>query len=293
MTRNHPVLPFVATLLGIGFFSAMDAAMKAAALAAGVYSALLLRNLFGAALMLPVWLAAGRPFARGAGRIVHLQRAAVVSAMAALFFYGIVRLPLAEAIALSFIAPLIALYFAALVLGEVIRPRAVLASALGLAGTAVIVAGRLGSGTMDGEAQRGLAAILVSAVLYALNLVLQRKQAQLTGPVEIAFVQSLLIGTILLAFAPWLFVLPGGPALAIIALASALASAALLLLAWGYARAEAQALVPIEYTGFLWAAALGWLVFAEPVGLPTVAGAVLIVAGCWIAARKHTEQTAV
>jgi S-adenosylmethionine uptake transporter len=51
--------------------------------------------------------------------------------------------------------------------------------------------------------------------------------------------------------------------------------------------------VPLEYSGFLWAALFGWLLFAEGLTLPVLAGAVLIVAGCWIAApRKSTEQTA-
>ena len=56
--------------------------------------------------------------------------------------------------------------------------------------------------------------------------------------------------------------------------------------------AEAQALVPVEYTGFVWAALFGWLKFGEPVGLATLAGALLIVIGSWIAARGPNEFTA-
>ena len=41
-----------------------------------------------------------------------------------------------------------------------------------------------------------------------------------------------------------------------------------------------------EYSAFLWASALGWLVFQESVSLYTVAGAALIVAGCLFAARR-------
>jgi S-adenosylmethionine uptake transporter len=63
-------------------------------------------------------------------------------------------------------------------------------------------------------------------------------------------------------------------------------------LSWGYARAEAQALVPIEYTGFAWAALFGWLLFGEPVSWATVAGVTLIVAACWISARRPGLQTA-
>ena len=59
-----------------------------------------------------------------------------------------------------------------------------------------------------------------------------------------------------------------------------------------YARAETQSLVPIEYTGFLWASLFGWLFFREAVSVPTLIGAALIVAGCWIATRKSAEAAA-
>ena len=74
-----------------------------------------------------------------------------------------------------------------------------------------------------------------------------------------------------------------------------MAMGAVMLASWAYGRAEAQVLVPIEYTAFLWAALMGWLIFRETLTVPTVAGAVLIVAGCWLAAPKkrieHIEQT--
>ena len=54
----------------------------------------------------------------------------------------------------------------------------------------------------------------------------------------------------------------------------------------------AQALVPVEYTGFVWAALFGWLKFGEEVTWATVAGVVLIVVGSWIAARKPSQMTA-
>ena len=64
-----------------------------------------------------------------------------------------------------------------------------------------------------------------------------------------------------------------------------------MLLSWAYARAEAQALLPVEYTGFIWAALFGWLMFGEAVTVATLAGVVLIVIGSWIATRKSTQVT--
>ena len=45
-----------------------------------------------------------------------------------------------------------------------------------------------------------------------------------------------------------------------------------------------------EYSGFLWASLMGWLVFRERVSLYTLAGAVLIVGGCLIAARGKRPE---
>jgi S-adenosylmethionine uptake transporter len=72
-----------------------------------------------------------------------------------------------------------------------------------------------------------------------------------------------------------------------ILLAAALATVSLLLLAWAYARGEANYLAPTEYTGFIWAALWGWVVFHEAVAPYTLAGAAMIITGCLIAARRR------
>lgn len=296
--RTHPfhsshALPVLSVIAGIGTFSAMDATIKGASIAAGVFPALLLRNVFGTILTVPLWFAAGRPLPRRAVLKIHAQRSGVTAAMAMLFFYGLVRIPMAEGIAISFIAPIIALYFAAAMLGENIRPQAILASFLGIVGVVVIGAGRWHSGTYSLDATAGYAAILCSAVFYAVNLVLQRKQALVAGPVEIALFQNGIVTLIFLVFSPWFFIMPDRHNLGLILAGAALATAALLFLSWGYARAEAQVLVPLEYTGFLWAALFGWLMFAELVDGATLAGAALIVLGCWIATQKRLGPTIV
>jgi len=293
MSRDHPLLPFAAALAGVALFSLMDALMKGASIAVGAYSALLLRNLIALTLIGPVWLALGGQWPPRAAMRVHVVRGLVASAMAFTFFWGLARVPLAEAIALSFIAPLIALYLAALLLGERVDPRAVGASLLGIAGVAVIVFGRAGQGGWNEDAVWGTASILVSSLLYAWNLVLQRQQSLLAGPVEVAAFQTGMVAVVLVLFAPFLFEMPDRASWPEIGGSALLALSAGMLFAWAYARAEAQALVPLEYSGFLWAALFGWLFFIEGLTLPVLLGAVLIVAGCWIAApRKRPEQTA-
>jgi S-adenosylmethionine uptake transporter len=294
MNRNHPAMPFAVTLAAVGLLSLMDALMKGASLAVGAYSALLLRCAFGAALIGPVWLAGRKPWPAPPVLRLHVLRGAVGAAMAFTFFWGIARVPLAEGIALSFVSPLIALYLAAIVLGERINPCAIGASLLGLGGVVVIVLGRM-QGEPGGhpEVAWGIGSILVSSVLYAWNLVLQRQQSLVAEPVEVATFQAVMMGLALSLFSPILFALPGRESWPEIGGSAALSVSATLLLTWAYARAQAQALVPLEYSGFLWAALFGWLLFAEGLTWPVLLGAGLIVVACWIAApKKPPEQTA-
>lgn len=291
--RDHPAAPFAAVTLGIALFSVMDALMKNASIAAGAYNAMLLRSVFGTALMFPLWKWRGGQWPDRPAMKLHALRGLVSGAMATSFFWGLVRLPMAEGIALSFIAPLIALYLAAVLLGEQVGKRAIAASLLGLGGVLVIAAGRLGEGQFSRDAAWGIGSILLSAVLYAFNLILQRKQAQMAGPIEVALFQTVFVALFLGLAAPWLAAVPGTRALVDIFGGAVLAMISLMVISWGYGRAEAQALLPIEYTAFVWAALMGWWMFAEPVTVATLLGVVLIVIGCWIAApRVHIEETA-
>jgi drug/metabolite transporter (DMT)-like permease len=289
--RSHPLLPFAAALLGVGFLSLMDAFMKEAALMIGAYTATVLRAGIGAAIIAPIWLSRGPAMPTRAVWKLHITRGVVSAFMALTFFFALTRLPLAEAIALSFIAPLLALYLARVLLGEVISRNAIGASLLGFAGMLVIVGGRIGQGQFDEGAALGMASLFVSALLYAYNFIVIRRQAQVAGPLEITIFHSGIGGLVLLTLAPVLWTPPGTEALVPLLAAAALTVAGSLAIAWAYARAPASALVPSEYSGFVWAALFGWLFFREAVTWPTLAGTALIVTGCLLAARPAPPAT--
>lgn len=288
--QHHHLLPIAVALAGVGFLSLMDAFMKEAALAAGAYSAAFFRSLIGAGIAIPLWLGRGGRWPGRHALRFHLIRGVVSAFMALSFFYAITKLPLAETIAISFIAPVISLYLAAIILKEQIHRLAVIAALLGLAGTMVIIAGRMGAESAGEGVELGLAAILFSAVLYAYNLVLARQQALVAGPLEIASFHSGMGALVLALAAPWFLIVPASGTFVSIVAASVLTVCGAISLAWAYAREEAQVLVPLEYSGFLWAALFGYLFFAEQVTPATLGGTALIVVGCWIAARRRPEQ---
>lgn len=279
-------IAFAVATLGIASFSAMDAVMKGLSLSIGTYNALLWRTLTGAALAAIFFFGARSHWPGRAALRIHLVRGGIGVPMALAFFWGLARVPMAQAIALAFAAPLIALYLAALLLGEKIERRAILASLLGFAGVLVIFAGQA-EADLGPDALRGSISILASAGLYAYNIVLMRRQALLARPTEVAFFTSGIMACGFLLAAPWLAEPPPAAELPAIGGAAILAFLSLLLLSWAYARSEAQHLAPVEYTSFLWAAILGFLVFGERVQPWTLAGAAMIVIACLIAATRR------
>ncbi|TKD50853.1 DMT family transporter [Sphingomonas baiyangensis] len=280
-----PLIAFAVALVGIAVFSAMDALMKALVIAIGVYNTLFWRNLAGVAIGAAAWVTGTMCWPGRAALRLHLVRGCVGAVMALLFFWGLARVPMAQAIALAFIAPILSLFLAAWLLGERVARRTIHASLLALAGVGVILAGQW-QAELGPDAFRGALAILASALCYAWNIVLMRQQSLLADAREVAFFQSLVVAALFACAAPWLALWPQGQWPALIA-AAILGVASLFLLAWAYARGEASYLAPTEYSSFVWAALLGWLVFGERVSGWTLAGAALIVvASAWAARPK-------
>ena len=287
---QHPVQGFIAALAAVAALSIMDAIMKHLVLVIGLVAVSLWRSgvnfLLSAILYLPrrLWWPDRRTLR------IHLLRSMIVMAMGALFFWGIGRVPLAQALAVTFVAPLIALLLAALTLHERIGASALAGSAAAFGGVLVILFGQARAHAPT-DVLLGLAAIFASALCYAANIVLMRHQALAAKPLEINFFQSATVLALWLAATP-LVGSPGWPGgqWPWILLAALLSTSGTLLFAWGYARGPASYLAVTEYSGFLWAAMLGWLVFHERVSLYTLAGAVLIVAGCVVAARRRPER---
>jgi len=289
LPRPTPLTAFLVGTIGIATFSGMDAVMKGLVLALGTYATMVWRMVAGVAMAGTLFAAQPRWPSRSTMRI-HLYRGALTTVMAVLFFWGLARVPLAQAIALAFIAPLIALFLAAAFLGETIGPRTIGASLIAFAGVMLIFVGQA-QADLGREALLGSFAILTSAICYAVNIILMRQQALVAQPIEIAFFQNLIVAALLLAAWPVMggADLPPADQIPFVLLAAFLSTASLLLLSWAYARAEASYLAATEYTSFLWAMLFGWLVFGETVSLYTLAGAALIVAGCILAATKPED----
>ena len=280
-----PLAAFAVAAAGIAVYSAMDTLMKGLSIASGAYAAVLWRSLAGVALLAPVFLARRMRWPGAKALRLHVARGATGGASVLLFFWGLARVPMAQGVALTFLAPLIALFLAGLTLGERIRRAAIGGSLVASLGVLIIAAGQVQAHASDAVVM-GSVAILAASVIYAVSLILLRQQAQAADPLEVALFTSVVLSGLLLVAAPWFGRVPTTDQLPVVFGAAALGSISAVALAWAYGRAEAQVLAPTEYTAFVWSALFGWLAFAERVSPYTVAGALFIIAGCLVAIRK-------
>src|SRR5690348_12836011 len=103
--RQQPILAFVVALASVGVLSIMDAVMKALVLAIGLYATMVWRSLAGLIMSAILYLPGRKAWPSRQVIRLHVARGAVVTVMGLLFFFGLGRIPMAQAIALTFIAP--------------------------------------------------------------------------------------------------------------------------------------------------------------------------------------------
>ncbi|MDT7934877.1 MAG: DMT family transporter [Sphingomonadaceae bacterium] len=283
------VSPLLFGAAGIALLCLMDASIKQLSIAHPVPLVLCASYWVRVVFTLVHWRARGAKPIDGAMWRYHAVRGLVVTIAATGFFIGVARLPLAEAVTLSFIAPLMVPAIAWALIGERPRRESMLALAVGFVGVAVAVSGEAGGGGASGAMRLGgIAGVLAGATAFAFSLVLLRGRAAADGAARVNLLGSLYPALFLtpvslvgggglgLADAPWLLA------------AGALGAGGMALYATAYGRAEAQALAPLEYTALIWAAAIGYLGFGEVPGVRLLAGAALIVVASAVAA--HAER---
>ncbi|MBL8544114.1 MAG: DMT family transporter [Hyphomonadaceae bacterium] len=285
-----PLPPALLLLLAIVAGSAMDATIKHLAQSNHVLAVTFGRYLFGALFSFFIWLHAGRPRIAPDMWRAHGMRGFLIAACAVTFFWALTVLPLAQAVTLSFIYPLLVPFVAWVMLGERVRPSSLVAAAIGFAGVLLATQGAP-EHARSPHYTLGVAAVLASASLFSVSMVLLRSRAQTDGAPIVGLMTSLVPGLILagpaFAFAApprlddWLGFLQLG----------ALAAVFMYLMAQAYAKAEAQRLAPIHYTELIWASIIGLVLFHETPQPQLYLGAALIIAACLFVAYDERRLT--
>lgn len=271
---------------GVGALSIMDALVKGTTARYSVYEVSFLRYVFGTLViaLIVLWLRPGWPSRQLL--FVNGVRSLITSALSLTFFFSLTALPLAEAVALSFLSPAFLALFGAWLLKEKLSANIGVALGVGFVGTLIITFGQATYGTYGPLAIYGAMAAFASAVLYALSMVLLRSRASV-DPIPLIVLTLNACAMVTLAIPmPFVWVQPTLPDLGIFLGVGVLATAGHLFLAKAFSQAEAAGLAALEYTALLWAAGLGFAFFSETPGLATIIGSLFIVASALLSNRR-------
>jgi S-adenosylmethionine uptake transporter len=268
-----------------GLLTLMDAMIKELAPRYNTFEIAFLRYAFGmvGATVYAAWQRPGWPTREAI--TYNSLRALLIVVTATSFFFALARLPLADAIAMSFISPALTALLGAMLLGERLDWRIGLALAAGFLGMLMIVGGQLGSAGIDEAVLVGAVAVLVSAVGYSLNLIMLRHRATRDPMAQIILFQNLGPALILALPALWAWTAPTLADLCRFALIGTLGVMAHTMLAHAFARIEAARLAPVTYITLVWGVMFGFVFFGDMPGLATIVGAALILLGTLVTRR--------
>jgi S-adenosylmethionine uptake transporter len=150
----------------------------------------------------------------------------------------------------------------------------------------LIVGGKLGGAGLNGEVLIGAAAVILSAVGYALNIVVLRHRATRDPLSQIVLFQNLGPAVLLAVPVLWAWTPPTLADTLLFALLGTIGVTAHTMLAHAFARIEAARLAPVGYVTLVWGVLFGFVFFAEVPGLATLAGAAIIVLGAFLSQRR-------
>ena len=304
--QNRMVRGILSLCLGVLIFSLQDPLVKAVSSGYPVTEVMAIRSIV--ALPILIFLVHA-----GVGlRAILSKRFGMLTVRAfiqftsyTVYYLAIAALPLADAVALYFMAPLFIMALAGPYLGERVSWRTLATVLIGLFGVLVML--RPGAGLFDWAALLSLG----SAALYGFSQLMARKIGDTESSTVMAFYQNgaYLVGAAVVAGAfhlagithavhpsleflvrPWLW--PTLPDFLKMAACGFVASAGMILLSQAYRMAPANRVATFEYTGILWSPLWGFLFFAEVPRSTTVIGAALIIGAGLLALNTERRKSA-
>ncbi|HSI42574.1 MAG TPA: DMT family transporter [Xanthobacteraceae bacterium] len=216
---------------------------------------------------------------RTANPFGHVVRGTIGVCGMTFTFLGLARLPLADATAIGFAAPLLTVVLAALFLGETVRLNRWLAVLAGLCGIVVMLWPHLDGG-FGRSAHGALGAMfsLVAAFCTAGAMIQIRHLTATETTAAIVFYFQALAAVAALATAPWGWTLPNaGDAMLLLAIGF-LGGVGQILVTESFRAAPASLVAPFAYSAMLWSLLLGFILFGEIPPLLVVLGAAIVIA---------------
>jgi len=287
LSRQRPFTGFLLASAGLLFFACMDSCTKYLAAHYNVPFVVAIRYITQFVLMFSILAP------RFSGNLLKTQRTSlvIVRSVALCFaslFVGLAlqRMPLAEATAINFLAPMLVVLVASPLLGEHIGPAGWVAAVGGFCGVLLIV--RPGSGLDTAGILFSLLAVCANTTYQLLSRVLTSTERVIT-----LLFYTALVGSICFSLAlPWFWEnkIPSQLELGLFLLMGVSGGLGHYFFTAAFRYAPASLLAPVTYLQLLWAALLGWIIFDATPDKVSVVGMIIIAASGLIIAFKSSRK---
>jgi len=304
--QNRIVIGIISLCLGVLVFSLQDPLVKAVSSTYPVTEVMAIRSIVALPILIfLVHIDVGLSAILSKRFGMLTARAFMQFSSYTIYYLAIAALPLADAVALYFMAPLFIMALAGPYLGERVSWKTLTTVVIGMLGVLVML--RPGAGLFDWAALLSLG----SALLYGFSQLMARKIGDTESSTIMAFYQNgaYLVGAAVVAGTFWLagithaahpsleflvrpWVWPATQDFLAMAACGFVASAGMILLSQGYRLAPANRVATFEYTGIIWSPLWGFLFFAEVPRSTTAIGAALIVGAGLLALNTERRKGA-
>jgi drug/metabolite transporter (DMT)-like permease len=209
----------------------------------------------------------------------------VAHSVAVLFwFYAMVRIPVAQVTAIGYLNPVLMILAGALLFGEALPRRKLVAVGLALAGALVVLRPGVQVLTLGHYSQ------IAASLCFCGSYLTAKRLSALVSPALVVAMMSLSVAVILapIAWAVWVPVsLQQAGWLAVVALAATLGH---YCMTRAFRAAPIAVTQPVTFLQLVWATLLGALIFGEAVdGFVLLGGAMIIAAISWVSWRDTVE----
>lgn len=286
--QNHSAAAGIACVVGgIFFLTLSDANAKWLGASYNPLQILFLRALIALPFVtaLALWLG-GRRVLRTTHPGLHLTRGAINVVSAYCFYLGLRALPLAEATAIAFAAPLFVTALSVLILKERVDGKRWLAVLAGFAGVLIVV--RPGTEAFQAATLLPLTTALLYAVMMITARGINRNEGMLTTTFYIVLGQLVCSAVAL----PLVWETPAVADLPYFGAVALFSTLGLAFITQGFRIGPASVVAPFDYTGLIWATILGWIFWREAPDAYAYLGALFIAgSGVYIAVREARAKS--
>ena len=283
-------LGIVLMMIGLALFTGGEAVVKTLAPKYDVTQIVWSRYVFHALVTFLLFYRSGIfQLAKTTRPWLHISRSALMLIATSLFFFALRYLPLADAVAIHFIAPILITAFSIPILKEQVGWRRWAAIFVGFIGAMIII--RPGSGGTHWAA----ILLLGSAVCYAIYQILTRIASKTDSTQTSLFWTSVFGVGVTSLFVPFFWVTPTLTEWGLMMALGSMYGIGHYLLIRGLEMAPASRLSPFLYTQIIWATLFGVIFFGQFPDMITVGGAAVVIASglyIWWRETKSASEPA-